>query len=158
MNELSEEVWDSTMALNLDAPFLLGRHFGPVMAGRGFGRIIHIISQQAHRAFVHSGAYGVSGGALESLARSQAETWSPYGVTVDTLVPGFVMTPLDRRLSSDPEKVAALAARTTAGRTGAVRAQPPRRTPSAAMFITAPRRTVPSVRRSRPCALRSVPR
>ncbi|MEU9476472.1 SDR family oxidoreductase [Streptomyces sp. NPDC048191] len=118
MNELGEDVWDTTMAVNLEAPFLLGQRFGPGMAERGFGRIIHVTSQQAHRAFVQSGAYGVSKGALESLARSQAEAWSPYGVTVNTLVPGFVMTPLNERLSSDPEKVAALAARTMTGRNG----------------------------------------
>lgn len=118
MDELSDEVWDTTMAVNLKAPFLLGRRFGPGMAERGFGRIIHITSQQAHRAFVRSGAYGVSKGALESLARSQAEAWSPHGVTCNTLVPGFVMTPLNTRLSSDPEKVAALAARTMIGRNG----------------------------------------
>ncbi|MFB0616879.1 SDR family NAD(P)-dependent oxidoreductase [Streptomyces sp. AGS-58] len=118
MSELDEEVWDATLAVNLEAPFLLGQRFGPGMAGRGFGRIIHISSQQAHRAFVHSGAYGVSKGALESLARSQAEAWSPYGVTCNTLVPGFVMTPLNARLSADPGKVSALAARTMAGRNG----------------------------------------
>ncbi|WP_328869000.1 SDR family oxidoreductase [Streptomyces sp. NBC_00287] len=118
MAELDEDVWDTTMAVNLEAPYLLGRRFGPGMAERGFGRIIHITSQQAHRAFVQSGAYGVSKGALESLARSQAEAWSPYGVTCNTLVPGFVMTPLNQRLSSDPEKVAALAARTMVGRNG----------------------------------------
>ncbi|MGW5255664.1 SDR family NAD(P)-dependent oxidoreductase [Streptomyces sp. NPDC004012] len=118
MGELSEAVWDATMAVNLEAPYLLGRRFGPGMAKRGFGRIIHISSQQAHRAFVQSGAYGVSKGALESLARSQAEAWSPHGVTCNTLVPGFVMTPLNARLSSDPAKVAALAARTMVGRNG----------------------------------------
>ncbi|MBK6010037.1 SDR family NAD(P)-dependent oxidoreductase [Streptomyces sp. MBT53] len=118
MGELGEEVWDTTMAVNLEAPYLLGQRFGPGMAERGFGRIIHITSQQAHRAFVQSGAYGVSKGALESLARSQAEAWSPYGVTCNTLVPGFVMTPLNARLSDDPEKVAALAARTMVGRNG----------------------------------------
>ncbi|MFI1072599.1 SDR family NAD(P)-dependent oxidoreductase [Streptomyces puniciscabiei] len=118
MGELGEDVWDATMAVNLEAPFLLGQRFGPGMAERGFGRIIHITSQQAHRAFVQSGAYGVSKGALESLARSQAEAWSPYGVTVNTLVPGFVMTPLNQRLSADPDKVAALAARTLTGRNG----------------------------------------
>ncbi|MER6418397.1 SDR family oxidoreductase [Streptomyces sp. NPDC001137] len=118
MGELGEDVWDTTMKVNLEAPFLLGQRFGPGMAERGFGRIIHITSQQAHRAFVQSGAYGVSKGALESLARSQAEAWSPYGVTCNTLVPGFVMTPLNERLSSDPEKVAALAARTMVGRNG----------------------------------------
>ena len=118
MNELDVDVWDTTMAVNLEAPFLLGQRFGPGMAERGFGRIIHISSQQAHRAFVQSGAYGVSKGGLESLARSQAEAWSPYGVTCNTLVPGFVMTPLNSRLSSDPEKVAALADRTMIGRNG----------------------------------------
>ena len=118
MDELGEDVWDTTMAVNLEAPYLLGQRFGPGMAKRGFGRIVHVTSQQAHRAFVRSGAYGVSKGALESLARSQAEAWSPYGVTCNTLVPGFVMTPLNARLSSDPEQVAALAARTMVGRNG----------------------------------------
>ncbi|MFJ9718427.1 SDR family NAD(P)-dependent oxidoreductase [Streptomyces sp. NPDC101213] len=118
LGELDDDVWDTTMAVNLEAPHLLGRRFGPGMAERGYGRIIHVTSQQAHRAFADSGAYGVSKGALESLARSQAEAWSPYGVTCNTLVPGFVMTPLNARLSSDPEKVAALAARTMVGRNG----------------------------------------
>jgi NAD(P)-dependent dehydrogenase (short-subunit alcohol dehydrogenase family) len=118
LGELSDDVWDTTMSLNLEAPHLLSQRFGPGMAERGFGRIIHITSQQAHRAFAQSGAYGVSKGALESLARSQAEAWSPHGVTCNTLVPGFVLTPLNERLSSDPEMVKALAARTLIGRNG----------------------------------------
>ncbi|MFJ9885555.1 SDR family NAD(P)-dependent oxidoreductase [Streptomyces sp. NPDC091287] len=118
MSELGEDVWDTTMAVNLKAPFLLGQRFGPGMAERGYGRIIHVTSQQAHRAFVDSGAYGVSKGGLESLARSQAEAWSPHGVTVNTLVPGFVLTPLNQSLASDPQKVASLAARTLVGRNG----------------------------------------
>ncbi|MFF7851003.1 SDR family NAD(P)-dependent oxidoreductase [Streptomyces sp. NPDC007910] len=118
LGELGEDVWDTTMTVNLEAPFLLGQRFGPGMAERGFGRIIHVTSQQAHRAFVQSGAYGVSKGGLESLARSQAEAWSAYGVTANTLVPGVVLTPLNERLASDPEKVAALAARTMVGRNG----------------------------------------
>jgi gluconate 5-dehydrogenase len=118
MGDLTDGVWDTTMAVNLEAPYLLGQRFGPGMAERGFGRIVHVTSQQAHRAFVRSGAYGVSKGGLESLARSQAEAWSPYGVTCNTLVPGFVMTPLNQRLSSDPGKVAELAARTMVGRNG----------------------------------------
>jgi gluconate 5-dehydrogenase len=118
MAEIDEETWDATMAVNLEAPYLLGQRFGPGMAGRGFGRLIHVTSQQAHRAFVQSGAYGVSKGGLESLSRSQAEAWSPYGVTSNTLVPGFVMTPLNARISSDPVRVAELAARTMVGRNG----------------------------------------
>ncbi|MEU0950568.1 SDR family oxidoreductase [Streptomyces canus] len=118
MAELTDDVWDTTMAVNLEAPYLLGQRFGPGMAERGFGRIIHITSQQAHRAFVQSGAYGVSKGGLESLARSQAEAWSPHGVTCNTLVPGFVLTPLNSRLATNPDQVATLAARTMTGRNG----------------------------------------
>ncbi|TDD86717.1 SDR family NAD(P)-dependent oxidoreductase [Actinomadura rubrisoli] len=118
MGELGEDVWDTTMAVNLDAPFLLGQRFAPGMAERGFGRLIHIASQQAFRAFVTSGAYGVSKAGLVALARSQAEAWSGRGVTANTLVPGFVMTPLNARLSADPDRVEALAARTMTGRNG----------------------------------------
>lgn len=118
MSEVTENDWDITMTVNLAALFLLGQRFGPSMAKRGFGRIIHITSQQAHRAFVNSGAYGVSKGGLESLARSQAEAWSADGVTCNTLVPGFVLTPLNSRLSSDPQQIKNLAARTMVGRNG----------------------------------------
>lgn len=118
MSQLTEEVWDATLTVNLEAPFLLGQRFAPGMAARGFGRLIHVTSQQAHRSFVDSGAYGVSKGGLESLARSQSEAWSARGVTANTLVPGFVLTPLNQRLQDDAEKIAALAARTTVGRNG----------------------------------------
>jgi gluconate 5-dehydrogenase len=88
------------------------------MAARGYGRIVSISSQQAHRPFAASGAYGVSKAGLEALARSQAEAWSAQGVTSNVLVPGFVRTPLNERLGSDPATVAALAARTLVGRNG----------------------------------------
>ncbi|KTR24882.1 SDR family oxidoreductase [Curtobacterium sp. C1] len=118
MPELDEATWDATMAVNLDAPFVLGQRLAPGMAARGYGRIIGISSQQAHRPFAASGAYGVSKAALEALVRSQAEAWSGRGVTANVLVPGFVQTALNRRLSADPERVAALAARTLVGRNG----------------------------------------
>lgn len=118
MPELDEATWDATMAVNLDAPFVLGQRLAPGMATRGFGRIVSISSQQAHRPFAASGAYGVSKAGLEALARSQAEAWSAQGVTSNVLVPGFVRTPLNQRLGSDPAAVAALAARTLVGRNG----------------------------------------
>lgn len=117
-DEITIDDWDATMTVNLEAPFLLGQRFGPGMAERGYGRLIHISSQQAHRAFVTSGVYGVSKGGLESLMRSQAEAWSAKGVTSNTLVPGFVLTPLNARLQEDPGRVAELAARTMVGRNG----------------------------------------
>ena len=133
MAEVDEAVWDATMRLNLDAPFLLGQRFGPGMAARGYGRLIAISSQQAHRAFVDSGAYGVSKAALEGLARSQAEAWSSSGVTSNVLVPGFVLTPLNTRLQQDPERIRALAARTMVGRNGV-----PDDFAPAALFLASP--------------------
>lgn len=118
MADLDEATWDATMAVNLDAPFVLGQRLAPGMAARGYGRIVSISSQQAHRPFAASGAYGVSKAGLEALARSQAEAWSAQGVTSNVLVPGFVRTPLNERLSADPATVSALAARTLVGRNG----------------------------------------
>jgi NAD(P)-dependent dehydrogenase (short-subunit alcohol dehydrogenase family) len=115
---LSIEDWDTTMAVNLTAPFLLGQRFGPVMAARGWGRIINVTSQQAQRAFANSGGYGASKGGLASLTRSQSEAWASSGVCCNSVCPGFVMTRLNAHISSDPALVAALAARTMVGRNG----------------------------------------
>ena len=116
--DLDEATWDATMRVNLEAPFILGRRLAPGMADRGFGRLIHISSQQAHRPFASSGAYGVSKAGIQGLARSQSETWAPHAVTANVLVPGFVRTPLNRRLSANPATVEALARRTLIGRNG----------------------------------------
>lgn len=118
ITEITEDDWDATMTVNALAPFLLGQRYAPGMARRGYGRLIHISSQQAHRAFVSSGIYGASKGAVESLMRSEAEAWGGTGVTSNTLVPGFVLTPLNARLQEDHETVAAIAARTMIGRNG----------------------------------------
>ncbi len=116
--ELTMEDWDRCLAVNLTAPFLLGQQFGPGMATRGWGRIINVASQQAFRAFGHSGGYGASKGGLMSLTRSQAEEWSRSGVCCNAVVPGFVPTPMTWEAASDPVRSAALAARTMIGRNG----------------------------------------
>jgi NAD(P)-dependent dehydrogenase (short-subunit alcohol dehydrogenase family) len=118
MDALTAEDWDQTLALNLTTPFLLGQRFGPAMAGRGWGRIINITSQQAHRAFGNSGGYGVSKAGLAALTRSQSEAWAPSGVMVNSLCPGFVATPLTAPVATDPVRAAALAKRTMVGRNG----------------------------------------
>jgi NAD(P)-dependent dehydrogenase (short-subunit alcohol dehydrogenase family) len=118
LGALTTTEWDRTMAVNLTAPFLLGQRFGPPMAERGWGRIINIASQQAVRAFGHSGGYGASKGGLVSLTRSQSEAWAARGVCCNAISPGFVITPLTREAASDPARSAALAARTMIGRNG----------------------------------------
>jgi NAD(P)-dependent dehydrogenase (short-subunit alcohol dehydrogenase family) len=112
----SLEDYDGIMAANLGGPFQLGQRFGPAMAERGWGRIVNIGSQQSISAFGDSGVYGVSKAALAGLTRSQAEAWSRRGVCVNTVIPGFVLTPLTAVAASDPARVAALAARSMAGR------------------------------------------
>ena len=92
------------MAVNLTAPFLLGQRFGPLMAARGWGRIINVTSQQAQRAFANSGGYGASKGGLASLTRSQSEAWARSGVCCNSVCPGFVMTRLNAQLASDPAR------------------------------------------------------
>jgi gluconate 5-dehydrogenase len=119
MDALTLADWDQTIAVNLTAPYLLGQRFGPRMAGRGWGRIINIASQQAMRAFANSGAYGASKGGLVSLTRSQSEAWAGRGVCCNAISPGFVATPLTAEVASDPVRSAALAARTMTGRNGA---------------------------------------
>ena len=118
LGEQTTASWDQTIEANLTAPFLLGQAFGPRMAARGWGRIINITSQQAHRAFGNSGGYGASKGGLAALTRSQSEAWAPHGVCANALAPGFVITPLTAEVSADPVRVAAYAARTHVGRNG----------------------------------------
>jgi NAD(P)-dependent dehydrogenase (short-subunit alcohol dehydrogenase family) len=118
LDVLTAADWDRTMAVNLTAPFLLGQRFGPPMAARGWGRIINIASQQAVRAFGHSGGYGAAKGGLVSLTRSQSEAWAPSGVCCNAVSPGFVATPLTTAVAGDPVRSAALAARTMTGRNG----------------------------------------
>jgi NAD(P)-dependent dehydrogenase (short-subunit alcohol dehydrogenase family) len=119
MPELSDEEIRSTLALNLEAPLALIRAFAPAMAERGWGRIVNMGSQQTNRAFNNSGAYGVSKGAIASLTRSTAEHYTKFGVTCNTIVPGFVVTQLTEKLvAAQPEFAAAHAARSMIGRNG----------------------------------------
>ena len=133
LGDMTADEWDRTLAANLTAPFLLGQRFGPSMAGRGWGRIINVTSQQAHRAFGNSGGYGASKGGLAALTRSQSEAWARSGVTVNAICPGFVATPLTAQVAADPVRSAALASRTMIGRNGE-----PSDFAGAAVFLASP--------------------
>ncbi|MBR7834718.1 SDR family oxidoreductase [Actinospica durhamensis] len=118
LDEHTVEQWDSQFAADVDAPFLLGQRFAPKMAERGWGRIINVGSQQSISAFGNSGGYGAAKAALAGLTRSQAEAWSARGVCVNTIIPGFVLTPLTEQTARDEQRVAALAARHMVNRNG----------------------------------------
>ena len=107
------------MAVNLTAPFLLGQRFGPLMAARGWGRIINVTSQQAQRAFANSGGYGASKGGLASLTRSQSEAWARLRGVLQLGVPRLRADAAQRAHGRATRSVmAALAARTMVGRNG----------------------------------------
>lgn len=133
MDQLTEEDWHQTIAVNLEAPYRLGQHFGPRMAARGWGRILNVTSQQAERAFGNSGAYGVSKAGLAGLTRSQAEAWSQQGVCATSLVPGFVVTPLTAPVVAVPGLEEALAQRAMTKRNGV-----PADFAGAAVFLASP--------------------
>lgn len=116
--DTSEEQYAETMAVNLEAPYRLGQAAGPRMAERGYGRILNIGSQQSWSAFGNSGVYGVTKAAVTGLSRSQAEAWSRSGVTANTIVPGFVVTPMTLPTVAEPGREEALAACTLVGRNG----------------------------------------
>ena len=119
LGDLTADEWDATIAVNLTAPFLLGQRLGPAMAARGWGRIVNVGSQQSWRAFGNSGGYGAAKAGVLGLTRSQAEAWSPSGVTVNCVIPGFVRTAMTERIFvEEPERAEALAARTMIGRNG----------------------------------------
>jgi gluconate 5-dehydrogenase len=118
MADLTLDDYEQTLAVNLTAPYLLGQHYGPEMAGRGWGRIINVGSQQSISAFGNSGVYGAAKAAITGLTRSQAEAWSASGVCVNTIIPGFVLTPLTEPAQAIPGRVEALAARHMVKRNG----------------------------------------
>lgn len=116
--EVTEDDWDTTMRLNLDAPFFLAQRLVPAMIARGFGRIINIASLQSVRAFADCAPYGASKGAIAQLTRAQAEAWSRHGVNANAIAPGFFATELTAPVVKDPARWSQMAARTFVGRNG----------------------------------------
>ena len=121
MLEVTEQDWDATLRLNLDAPFFLAQSLAPPMIARSWGRIINIASLQSVRAFANSGPYGASKSAIMQLTRAQAEAWSRHGVNVNAIAPGFFATALTATVASDPERWEQMAAHTFVGRNGELR-------------------------------------
>ena len=118
MLELTEEDWDRTLRINLDASFFLPQRLAPAMIAKGWGRIVNIASLQSVRAFGNSGPYGASKGGVMQLTRAQAEAWSKHGVCANAIAPGFFATPLTAPVANDPARWQAMAAKTFIGRNG----------------------------------------
>lgn len=115
---VTPEGWDTTLALNLTAPFFLSQALVPAMRQRGWGRIVTFASLQSHRAFPGGISYGASKAGIAQLTRAMAEAWSCDGITANAIGPGFFPTELTRAVFDDPERAARNAAQTCLGRNG----------------------------------------
>jgi NAD(P)-dependent dehydrogenase (short-subunit alcohol dehydrogenase family) len=96
IDEISEEDWDFQLDVNLKAGFFLNRTAAKLFReqGRG-GRIINMTSQGWWTGgFGGSVAYAASKGGIVSMSRGLARTLAPYDITVNTVAPGFVDTPM----------------------------------------------------------------
>ena len=90
LDELTDEDWQRQWELNVLAPMRLMRAAAPVMAKRGFGRIVNVCSSSGKRPSSTNMAYSVTKAAELSLSRSFAELYAGLGVLVNALAPGPV--------------------------------------------------------------------
>ncbi len=118
MQEVTDDDWDRTLALNLTAPFFLVQALAPAMIARRWGRVINIGSLQSVRAFADSAPYGATKGGIMQLTRAQAEALSRHGITANAIAPGFFRTPLTAPVFADAARAGAMASRTMVGRNG----------------------------------------
>ena len=95
LDDVTEEDWDAQLDTNLKTTFFLSRIAANEMARSGGGRIILFSSQGwMTGGFGGSMVYAASKGGVVSLSRGLARTFGPSGVTVNTVAPGQINTPM----------------------------------------------------------------
>jgi 3-oxoacyl-[acyl-carrier protein] reductase len=116
---LDEVPWEEHLA-QLDffvkSPVLLGRAVLPAMRAKRWGRIVLIDSEVADRPPPGRSAYATAKSAQIGLTRSWARELAPFGITVNTVAPGFV--PVERHADVTDEVRRAYVASVPAGRFG----------------------------------------
>lgn len=117
-DKVTPESWDTTLNLNLKAPFFLAQKLVPDMRERQWGKIINVASLQSERAFANGIAYGASKGGVTQLTRAMAEAWSVDGISCNAIAPGFFPTELTQPVFDQPELADKLAKQTAIGRNG----------------------------------------
>lgn len=94
IEDFPEEKWDFIISLMLTAPFLLCKYFWPAMKQNGWGRIININSAHGLRASEFKVAYISAKHGLAGLTKTAALEGGPQGITVNSICPAYVRTPL----------------------------------------------------------------
>jgi 3-oxoacyl-[acyl-carrier protein] reductase len=95
LQEMSDDEWQAEWELHVMAPMRLMRSAAPVMADRGWGRIVNVSSSSAKRpSSALNMAYSVTKAAELSLSRAFADMYAARGVLVNAVTPGPVSTEL----------------------------------------------------------------
>lgn len=126
---VTEEIWDQVLALNLKSAFLCCRAAIPHMKARGYGRIVNVssgIARGTGRPAGTAGAvlpYAAAKAGVLGLTFTLAKMVAASNITVNAVVPGFVLTEPGARVRDwfdglAPEARAALVSRTSMGRAG----------------------------------------
>jgi NAD(P)-dependent dehydrogenase (short-subunit alcohol dehydrogenase family) len=107
---LSDEEWERTLAVNLAGTYHCARAAIDAMAVNGWGRIVTLASSAAQTGGGAAGpAYVASKAAVMGLTRSLAKHAGPMGITVNSVVPGMIETPMTQRVSVEDRAAAACA-------------------------------------------------
>lgn len=92
------ETWDMTIKINLSGVFLTSKHMANHLQDKGKkGRIINIVSTAAFSGSSSGRAhYDASKGGIISFTFSLARELGPYGITVNAVAPGYMLTELSK--------------------------------------------------------------
>ena len=101
--EVSEEDYDYIIDINLKGAFLISQEVGRHMVERREGCQIQIASLNTDKPLRNVLPYAVSKAGVGHMTRALAEEWGPFGVRVNAIAPGFILTDLTHKLWSDPK-------------------------------------------------------
>lgn len=90
--DMPVEDWERTLRINITAPFLIVRAFGPHMLAQKRGVVINIASGRGVEGAPKGANYACSKAALLSLTKTLALEWAPHNVRVNAIIPGVSMT------------------------------------------------------------------
>ncbi len=118
--EITAEAWDRMIAVNLSGTFHCLQAVVPDMLASRWGRIVTISSSSAQSGAARMAHYVASKGGVIGLTKSLALELAPHGITVNTVPPGFIDTPMARRAeaSGNLPDLNAVIARTPVRRAG----------------------------------------
>lgn len=117
--ELTEDDWDTVLAVNLKSVWLCMRAEIGVMLGAGHGAIVNIASTAGLRGGRRTAAYSASKHGVLGLTKSAALDYGKAGLRINAVCPGAIETPmLERLMAPNPRLKERLAERSVMGRHG----------------------------------------